>query len=441
MIKFNKIQRSRYQRISKELFWIIIGQVASFLGSIFLVRVLTEKLDPTEYGELALALTIAILVYQIVNGGINNSIGRFYSIAIEKKDFDGYLRASFHMLFWATIVVIGFTIVMMSVLKLLELEKWIWLSLVVLIFSVLSSYNNALNALQYAARQRIVVALHGGMNSWLKIGLAIIIMFWLGANSISVVVGYAISALIVILSQIIFLKRLILKQTSLVEEQTSQIKENWLKQMWKFSWPFSTWGLFTWAQLASDRWAIEWFSTTAEVGQFVVVYQLGYASISMLTKMTMTLIGPILYERSGDAKDSTRNLSVNRLSWSITFASLALSILAFTFTYYLHDWLFSILVAESFREASHFLPWVVLAGGLFATAQMLSLKVLSELRSNSLVAIKIITALIAVVANILGAWLFGLSGVVAGLVFFSLIYLVWMMILAKNSSFNEYSTN
>ena len=188
-MKSNLRQRSRYQRISKELFWVILGQFVSFLGSIFLVRVLTEKLDPTEYGELGLGLTIAALVYQVVNGGINNSIGRFYSIAIEKKDFDGYLRASFHMLFWATLVVISFTILFMSVLKLLELEKWIWLSLVVLIFSVLSSYNNALNALQNAARQRIVVALHGGMNSWLKIGLAIIIMFWLGANSIAVDVG------------------------------------------------------------------------------------------------------------------------------------------------------------------------------------------------------------------------------------------------------------
>mgnify|MGYP006086391117 CR=1 FL=1 len=155
----------------------------------------------------------------------------------------------------------------------------------------------------------------------------------------------------------------------------------------------------------------------------------------------MNLIGPILYERSGDAKDSIRNLSVNRISWRITFAALAISLIAFVFTYFLHDWLFSILVSESYKDASYLLPWVVLAGGIFATGQMLSLKVLSELRSNSLIAIKIITSLIAVLANILGAWLFGLSGVVVALVLFSLIYLVWMMILAKNASFNDYSIN
>ena len=157
--------------------------------------------------------------------------------------------------------------------------------------------------------------------------------------------------------------------------------------------------------------------------------------------MSMTLIGPILYERSGDAKDLKRNSSVNKISWRITYASLVVSILAFIFTYYFHGWIFRILVAESFREASQFLPWVVLAGGLFATAQMLSLKVLSELRSNSLISIKIITALIAVFANIVGAWLFGLLGVVVALVFFSLIYMVWMMILAKDVSFNDFSKN
>ena len=63
-----------------------------------MVRVLTEQLDPTEYGELALGLTIAALVYQVVNGGINNGIGRFYSIAVEKDDLNGYLHASLRML-------------------------------------------------------------------------------------------------------------------------------------------------------------------------------------------------------------------------------------------------------------------------------------------------------------------------------------------------------
>ena len=437
----NVTQRSRYIRISKELFWISLGQFASFLGSIVLVRVLTEKLNPTEYGELALGLTIAALVYQVVNGGINNGIGRFYSIAVEKGDLDGYLRASFRMLLWASFIVICFTIVLLAGLIFLELEKWIWLSLVVLIFSVLSSYNNALNALQNAARQRIVVALHGGMNSWLKIGLAIGIMICLGTNSISVVLGYTVSAFIVIISQIFFLKHLIVKKKSMIKPGAGQTKENWMKQMWEFSWPFSAWGLFTWAQLVSDRWALEFFATTAEVGKFAVLYQLGYATILMITKLMMTLIGPILYEQSGDAKNAARNHSVHQISWRITFVSLALSFLAFAFTYYLHDWLFSILVAKPFQEVSHFLPWVVLAGGLFATAQMLSLKILSELRSSALIAIKIITALIAVLINVLGAWFYGFLGVIVALVIFSVIYLIWMLIMAKDSLRTEYSTD
>ena len=54
------------------------------------------------------------------------------------------------------------------------------------------------------------------------------------------------------------------------------------------------------------------FLTTAEVGKFAVLYQLGYATILMLSKLMMTLIGPILYEQSGDAKNEARNLSVHR---------------------------------------------------------------------------------------------------------------------------------
>jgi hypothetical protein len=73
---------------------------------------------------------------------------------------------------------------------------------------------------------------------------------------------------------------------------------------------------------------------------------------------------------------------------------------------------------------------VVLAGGLFAVGQMLSLKLMSEIRAKSLIQVKIGTAMVGVGTNLLGAWLFGLAGVVVALVVFSTLYLVWMFYLA-----------
>lgn len=421
------INRDRFKRISIEGGWIVIGKLASVLGVLFLVRVLTEYLEPAEYGHLALGLTIAGLVNQVVMGGISAGIGRYYSIAVEKVDLLGYLRAVRYFMIISTIVVIAIAIILMGGLTIFGFYQWLWLVLAVLVFSILSGYNGVLNGIQNAARQRLVVALHGGMDAWLKIGLAVGVMLWLGSNSVAVVLGYALSALFVTLSQLFFLRRLIVRQVS---NNNHESNENWIRQIWHFSWPFSAWGIFTWVQQASDRWALEGFATTFEVGQYAVVYQLGYVPIGILTGLMMTLIGPILYQYSGTAHDKSRNKYVHRVAWRITYACLALTTLAVIVTWLFHDWFFSFLVAAAFREVSFLLPWIVLAGGLFASGQMLSLKLMSELRSRSLLIVKITTALIGISLNVLFAWLFGMKGVVGALILFSALYLIWMVKLS-----------
>ena len=76
---------SRINRLAKEGSWVIIGQIIAILGSLVLVRVLTEYLKPVQYGQLVLGLTLGGLVNQVVMGGMSNGITRFYSIAAEKK--------------------------------------------------------------------------------------------------------------------------------------------------------------------------------------------------------------------------------------------------------------------------------------------------------------------------------------------------------------------
>ena len=83
-----KIQKEtgRILRIMIESGWIVFGQIVAVIGSLILVKVLTERLTPTQYGELALGLTVAGLVNQVVMGGISSGMSRFYSVAVEKNE-------------------------------------------------------------------------------------------------------------------------------------------------------------------------------------------------------------------------------------------------------------------------------------------------------------------------------------------------------------------
>lgn len=421
------LTRARFHRLAKEGSWIVAGQIAAILGALVLVRVLTEYLEPEQYGQLALGLTVASLVNQVVMGGVTMGISRFYSIAAEKNDLPGYLFASRRLMGFATAVVVAIAVVLMVGLLWLGYSQWIGLAAAALVFSVFSAYNGSLSCIQNAGRQRAVVAFHSGLDAWLKILLAIGVIFWLGSSSTAVILGYALSSLLVSGSQLFFMRRLNHSQ-----DEKLQAPTNWGGQIWAYSLPFSTWGVFTWAQQASDRWALQAYASTQDVGLYAVVFQLGYVPIGLVTGLAMTFLGPILYQRSGSAADHTRNTSVHRITWHIMFVGLLVTALAFVLTFALHEWIFHLLVAVKYHTASYLLPWMVLAGGIFSAGQVLTLKLMSEMKPFVMTTPKIVTAILGVGLNIYGASKFGLEGVVAALVVFSSIYFFWMAWLAQH---------
>lgn len=427
MLAMTAIDPSRLRRLAKEGGWIVVGQIASVAGALVLVRVLTEYLGPEQYGQLALGLTVAGLVNQVVMGGICAGIGRFYSIAAEKQDLGGYLYATRHLLAYATVAVVAIGLILMASLYWSGYSQWIGLAAAALVFSVLSGYNSLLNGIQNAARQRAIVAFHGGLDAWLKILLAVGVVLWLGTSSTAVIIGYTCASLLITVSQLIFLRRTIPQQHTPIQN-----RQQWIPQIWAYSLPFTTWGAFTWMQQVSDRWALQAFASTADVGQYTVLFQLGFTPIALITGIAVSFLGPILYQRAGDATDQARNTNVHQFGWWMTHLSLMATLLGFAITFAMHEWLFGSLVASEYRGSSYLLPWVVLAGGLFAAGQMLALKLLSEMKSAVMTQAKIVTALLGILFNVIGASIAGIHGVVVALVAFSGVYLVWTAVLARH---------
>lgn len=407
----------------------MLGQVAAVAGSLVLVRVLTEYLSPADYGRLALELTVAALVNQLVFGGLAAGIGRYYIVASGEGAMPGYLRGLLLLLFAATVIIAVLGAAAWTALAPLGLSHWTAPVAAALVLSVINGFNGSLNALQNAARQRPVVALHAGLDSWLRILLVVAVIHWLGAGSAPVILGYAGSALLVTVSQAFFLRRTVRRAMG-PQETAAPLAADWSRRIWHYASPFSAWGGFIWIQQVSDRWSLEAFAGTADVGLYAVLFQLGYMPISMVLGMSIAFLSPILYEKSGDATDRSRNRQVRELIMRFAATTLALTALGFLAAFVLHEPLFALLVAVEYRAVSYLLPWIVLAGGLFATAQMLSLNFMSEMKTGALLAPKVLTALVGVGLNIAGAAYAGLNGVILALVAFSAIYLVWMAALA-----------
>lgn len=424
MVSSNSFSSERFRRLSKEGLFVGLGQAMALVGSIVGVRLLTELLTPTMYGELALGVTVATLVNQVILGPLGCGVTRFYAPAHEEGDLSGYLKAVSGVVSSATGIIILIALLLVAGLWIAGYTQWIGMVVAALIFAVFSGYNSILDGIQNAGRQRSVVAFHQGLGAWARFLVAAGLLAVLGGASTMAMVGYALSVMLVMGSQFVFFRKFIPQNLP----QPDKTK-NWRADISKYSWPIATWGIFSWAQLASDRWALGLFATTQEVGLYAVLFQLGYYPMSLVTGMGVQFVAPIFYQQAGDASDSSRNAHVNRLSYILVLLALGLTCLGFIIALLFHSTIFKILVGNQYKSISHLFPWMILAGGMAAAAQVCALNLMSQMKTRTMVVAKIITALLGVLFNFMGAYLYGITGIVTAWVLFSILSFCWMILL------------
>jgi O-antigen/teichoic acid export membrane protein len=421
---------TRIKRLAKEGGWIVAGQIVAVAGALVLVRVLTEHLDPAQYGQLALGLTIAGLVNQVAMGGVASGIGRFYSISLEKGDLWGYLRASNRLMGYATLGSSAIALVMMVGLFLTGQMHWLGMAAAVLLFSIMSGYNSALGGIQNAARQRAIVALHGCMDAWLKIGLTVGVVLWLGSSSTAVVIGYALSALLVIVSQLFFLRRLLRRHGGNTHNSNT---EDWVRQMWLFSWPMAVGGLFNWGYYASQRWALELFSTTSQVGQFYALTQIAYSPISMAGAMFLSFLTPVLFARAGVGTDHDRLRNTQRVIIRIALIGFGFTLLIAGISFFIHDIIFRLLVATEYRQMSIYMPYVILSAGILQVSQTLGNILAIENKTIKFLRLSVIGNGGIAMLSIYFTSRWGIAGLITSMAIGATIHLIWMISIIYNN--------
>jgi O-antigen/teichoic acid export membrane protein len=418
-------------RLVGEVTWIFTGQIAAGVGGIIGVPLLTHFLRPADYGRLALGGTVATLVQQVTLGPVGNAAQRFYASSIEANTLSEYLRAIGRVTLIAVVIVAA-----IGGVALLGLLNSPWHSTVALaswslIFAIVAGVSSVFDGIQNAARQRAVVAWHQGLGLWLRFGLAALLVRMIGSAEMAMA-GFAAAVVVTLLSQAVFFRRVILSSTALRPGFDPEVTRRLRRQMWVYARPFSSWGIFTWAQVTSDRWSLEVFTTTRSVGIYQALYQLGYYPISLASVFLNQLFQPILYSRAGVGTDENRMKGTHRVINWLLAATFLLSVLVAAASALVCRSLFSHLFPPAYGSAAHLLPVITLAAGIFACGQIASLKHMLSINPRSLIAPKIATAILGTCLNFAGAYLFDIAGVAVVCLCFSIIYCIWVMITAPS---------
>ena len=420
----------RVLRLSREFIWVGLGQGAAVLGSLVGLRLLTAVLAPNVYGELALGMTLAALVNQMALGPLCASASRFYAPARERGEVASFFSVLRKLFAQGTGVTLLLAVVVCLVMALARQTKLLSLALAAFSLATLSGYGSGLDSIQNAARQRSIVAWHQALGSWGRSLPAVGMIRWFGASSTVAMLGYVLATAIVLGSQLWFF-RSIVKEANGASAGADGTKQHWRKQVFAYAWPFAAWGGFSWAQAASDRWALQMFVSTRDVGLYAVLFQLGYYPISLLSGLVVQLLSPVFYQRAGDATDESRLGRVYHVNRLLSMATLIATGIATAFALGFHETIFRLLVSSQYRGISWLLPGIVLAGGLFATGQFASISLFSGTATHRMIIPKIASAIIGILLNVLGAVWFGVLGVVCACVVTSGIYMWWIMHLVK----------
>jgi O-antigen/teichoic acid export membrane protein len=416
----------------KEAAWVGLGQAAAVGASIVSVRMLTAVVNPAVYGELAITLTVTLLCQQVFMGPCVSALARFYAPAAEAGHLLEFYSAGCRLLKNATMWIVLVTLALTGTAAVAGYSNYIAVACIAAVFAVLSGYNSAIDGLQNAARQRVIVAWHQGLSQWLRIVMALWFVRLFGASSGSVLGGYCTAVAVVLVSQMLLIKKQYSAGSRSGARGDIEASHSY-QQMLTYAWPFAVWGVLGWVQFSADRWALQFSRTADEVGFYAVLYQIGVSPMLMLSGLILQLVAPILYEKVGAGTVPERVIKTMELNQKLVYCSLGITLLGFVSTCLLHERIFTYFVAPTYRRVSNLLPWIALSGGLYASAQLGTLSLLTETNSRMLLGPKIGSALISASLYFIGGWYFGISGVVGAGLVGSAVYCVWieLMVSAK----------
>lgn len=410
----------------KEFSWILIGQGFSILGALVGIRVLTSLLIPAEYGKLALGMSVTTFIAVSTIGPLTGGVVRYFAPARQEGKLDSYFKAVKELTKKISIAILTISLIgLISILITGKGEYFVFV-LGAIAFALLENYQNMINAIQNAARERSIVAFHNVLSTWCKflIGAGLIIIIW--SSSVVAIWGYALSMLIVIFSQLFFLKKLIIKGNNIDKANQRDVLD-FKSKIFSQSWPVAIWGILSSLYIVLDKWSLELFSSTTIVGVYAALFQLGSFPIRLLVNLFTSLIVPIYYEKAGNATEEEKLLKVYRVvEYSSIIAALIFSILIM-FTYIFQENLIFYFLGNrnTYLANSYILPWITLSAvmtnlsNIICFAFRISNKVKIMLKPYAL------TTLIGIISVITGANIAGLKGVVIAINIEAFIKLIW----------------
>lgn len=220
--------------------------------------------------------------------------------------------------------------------------------------------------------------------------------------------------------------RLLPIRLSTAGRASDQDRSLWLVEARRFIVPMIGVGVFSWILSVSDRYILEAFASTHEVGLYTAVYGLGSQPMLMVTGVTAQLIYPFLF-RAAAQQRAEAQAQIHRYVIATTAGAALLGMGALLL---LGNQIVNLLLAANYREnACSILLWVAAGYAALSIASAFELKSYAGKRTSLIATAYAVAGVTNLGLNLLWVPQLGALGAAKATFFGFLVYLVVLSML------------
>ncbi len=400
-----------------------LTQTLAALGQIIGVRLLTEVISPTVFGEVTLVVGISLLATSVLVNPTMQALLRYYPEFAQAGDGSSVewiaLRRIMQNVWFALplsipLAILGLVagLVSAGVLGLL------------FILTTVDGMRLLRTTVMNATRQHHRYGVWQIGEAWGRPVLAYAATIWWGVHA-EVVLG----AFIVTSLALYGVMRYSSDSRSTATPSRDFNKDDLLRKFQIYGWPLIPLGLVGWISGMADRYMIGGMLSAENVGMYAAAYGLASRPLLMLSSIAETAIRPPYYSAivRNDLLASRKYLT----AWfAVVFAGGIAACLLFAL---FHKELAALLLGPRFREASYLMPWIAAGYGVLALYHIAARVCLGHDAPQAVTLTETAGALLAVVVGFFFIQAYGLWGAAVAVPVYYGVQLLGCVYLAVRS--------
>lgn len=412
IILFNKIRKNN------ELILVGLSQVIGLISSIIFIKLVSHYASVSEYGLYSLVLSIAAFIALFPFTSFDQAISRYISIYHDEKTYpENYTNVLFLYILLITLLLLLFGIfypffesyISNEILKVFD---------ILLVFSVVNIFKTTILQIENFNRNRKIVLYSRIFEGVVRILLLIAIIMYSSVTAYNILLISSIIFLINILVILFYRKDYLVVQGF----KLHILKLNF-KNYYTFATPLLIWAVFSWLQLYSTAWFLQYYRTVEEVGYFTLLNTIALIIPAQIVGIIGTFIVPIMYQQESKHKGYTR-AKTKEITIYLIFLFIAIFLLMFFF----HVFITTTLSSNKYTGYSWILPYLFLAASFSNIAVIWTYEFFVYQKTKLLLVAQVLPSLISVLCCYLLIPEYGILGAVYSLLVTSFGYLLMVLI-------------